>query len=355
MTEIRLEGVRKEFDGGVVAVRDLSISFREGSTTCLLGPSGCGKTTLMRLIAGLDSPTAGKVYFGDRDVTRLPPAERNLGMVFQYPVVYRGSTVREDIALPLANDKLPRREVAARVDEVIELLGLQQHADDAVSKLNSSARQRVAVARAVARHAPIILFDEPITNVDPDFKLQLKRMLKELFSRLKQTIIYVTHDQTEAMSLADEIALMKDGWIEQMGPPRDLYSKPDSVFAGWFLGNPGMSFISVDGNERIVATVLGSTIPIGVASIGFRPEDVRVGALAEDGASEAKLGHVALSTGGQHVAQLHHESLTVKAKLPWGSRPTVQPGDRVWWSVPREMVRAFDQDGRAVGSARPSA
>ncbi|MEK7422652.1 MAG: ABC transporter ATP-binding protein [Actinomycetota bacterium] len=350
MADIRLVGLGKEFDaGGVVAVRDLTLTFREGSTTCLLGPSGCGKTTLMRMIAGLEVPTTGKIFFGDEDVTRLETSKRNLGMVFQYPVVYRGATVREDIGLPLRVEKLPAAHKAARVDEVIALLGLEEYANHPVDKLNSATRQKVAVARAVARQAPIILFDEPITNVDPDFKLQLKRTLRELFSRLNQTIIYVTHDQTEAMTLADDIALMRDGSIEQMAPPRDLYGRPESVFAGWFLGNPGMNFVPVESQPAVAAAVLGGAVPDGVTAVGFRPEDVLISSGGpQRGAVEATLGHVSLATGGQHLARLLHADLVVKAKLPWDSPVATTRGSQVWWSVPLEKVRAFDRHERAV-------
>ena len=348
MADIRLEGLSKEFDGGVIAVRDLTMTFREGSTTCLLGPSGCGKTTLMRMIAGLEDPTSGKVYFGDQDVTRLETAKRNLGMVFQYPVVYRGASVREDIGLPLRVEKLSAAQKAARVDEVVALLGLEEYANHDVNKLNSATRQRVAVARAVARQAPIILFDEPITNIDPDFKLQLKRTLRELFSRLNQTIIYVTHDQTEAMTLADQIALMRDGSIDQMAPPRELYGQPESVFAGWFLGNPGMNFVPVDSHAAVVSALLGGAIPDGVTAIGFRPEDVVITPTAEPGAVEATLGHRAGHWWTQHLARLLCADLTVKAKLPWDSPVATTRGSQVWWSIPREKVRAFDRHERAV-------
>ncbi|MCJ7780866.1 MAG: ABC transporter ATP-binding protein, partial [Acidimicrobiia bacterium] len=277
MADIRLEGLHKEFDDGeVVAVRDLNLTFKDGTTTCLLGPSGCGKTTLMRIIAGLEQPTRGRVYFGDRDVTDVKTRNRDLGMVFQYPVVYQGATVRENIALPLRGEDLAESEKKERVDELITLIGLEDVADRDVTGLDSGNRQKVAVARAVSRHAPIILFDEPITNVDPDLKLQVKRTLRELFTRLNQTIIYVTHDQTEAMTLADEIALMNDGAIDQMAPPRELYNDSASLFSGWFLGNPGMDFVPVADNQEVALAIAGRSLPDNVTTLGFRPEFVRL-------------------------------------------------------------------------------
>jgi len=254
MLDIRLENLRKEFNKEVVAVRDLDMTFAGGTTTCLLGPSGCGKTTLMRIIAGLETSTHGDVYFGDECVTNLSTRQRNIGMVFQYPVVYRGISTRENIELPLKQERLTADERRKRVDEVVELLALGDSVNKDMTELDNGTRQKVAVARAVARQPRIILFDEPITNVDISAKLQLKRALKELITRLNQTIIYVTHDQTEAMTLADKIALMKDGSIVQYATPRELYNSPDDVFGGWFLGNPGMNFfenlLQPNGNDQ---------------------------------------------------------------------------------------------------------
>ena len=356
MADIRLEGLRKEFDdGAVVAVRDLNLTFREGTTTCLLGPSGCGKTTLMRIIAGLENPSAGRVFFGDEDVTDLKTRDRNLGMVFQYPVVYRGITVRQNLALPLRADPLSDEEKKQRVNELLEMIDLAHVADTDVDKLDGGTRQKVAVARAVSRHAPIILFDEPITNVDPDLKLQLKRTLRELFSRLNQTIIYVTHDQTEAMTLADEIALMQDGAIEQMAPPRDLYNKSESVFGGWFLGNPGMNFVSVAGNEANAASIAGGALVEAVTTIGFRPEDVLIGPANDPTGMDAVVEHIAVATGGQKLVNLVSGDLRLKAKLPWDAGGGISDGDAVRWTVPAERIRKFNADDVSVSVAAAAA
>jgi ABC-type sugar transport system ATPase subunit len=243
MSEIRAEQLTKTF-GSLHAVDDVSFTFPSGQVTCLLGPSGCGKTTLMRIIAGLETQTSGAVYFGDRDVSRLSPSKRNIGMVFQYPVVYRGISVYRNIELPLQSMKLSKAERTRRVEDAIQLLGLTASANLDVSKLDNGTRQKVSVAREVARQPQFILFDEPITNVDAASKLQLKRSLKELTRSLSQTIVYVTHDQTEAMTLADQIALMEEGRIVQCAPPRELYNHPYDRFGGWFLGNPGMAFFA---------------------------------------------------------------------------------------------------------------
>lgn len=352
MADIRLEGLRREFDdGAVVACRDLDLTFKDGTTTCLLGPSGCGKTTLMRIIAGLDQPTSGRVFFGDKDVTDVKTRNRDLGMVFQYPVVYQGATVRENIALPLRGEDLTDAEKTERVDELISLIGLEAVADSGVTGLDSGNRQKVAVARAVARHAPIILFDEPITNVDPDMKLQVKRTLRELFSRLNQTIIYVTHDQTEAMTLADEIALMNDGAIDQMAPPRELYNDSASRFSGWFLGNPGMDFITIDGNRELVQAILGGPLSDNVVTVGFRPEFVKVDAVDGSSGVIATVQHAAIATGGQVLLNLQSGEVSVKAKLPWNTTLDVSPGTTVRWSVPTERLNLFGANDSAVAAA----
>ncbi|MFZ9360594.1 MAG: ABC transporter ATP-binding protein, partial [Candidatus Nanopelagicales bacterium] len=253
MYDIRLENVTKKF-GDFTAVNDINFTIPKSSVTVLLGPSGCGKTTLMRMIAGLENPTQGKIFFGEHDVTNVPTRRRNIGMVFQYPVIYRNTSVRKNLELPLLSEKLSKQELDKRVDEVAEILGLTDVLKKFVEELDNGTRQKIAVGREVARQPRIILFDEPITNIDLTSKLELKRSLKELFGRLQQTIIYVTHDQTEAMTLADQIALMQDGVITQSDSPKEIYENPASQFAGWFLGNPGMNFvppqfISVSGSK----------------------------------------------------------------------------------------------------------
>ena len=355
MLDIRVDNLRKEFDGGkVVAVRDLSMTFPAGTTTCLLGPSGCGKTTLMRIIAGLESASSGDVYFGDERVTNYSTRKRNIGMVFQYPVVYRGINVRENIELPLKEEKLSKAERAQRVDEVVTLLEMEDAIDRDISSLDNGTRQKVAVARAVARQPRIILFDEPITNVDINAKLQLKRALKELFTRLNQTIIYVTHDQTEAMTLADRIALMKDGEIVQYAPPRELYNNPDDVFGAWFLGNPGMNFF-----EQLFASANGSNahqLPIfakpvtlsgadanGDITIGIRPEHVKLSQTQTATTVKGQLQSKSIVAGGQYLLGINIGDQTLKAKVA----PDVGRNldGELWVELPIDRMRLFGKDG----------
>ncbi|NDJ62290.1 MAG: ABC transporter ATP-binding protein [Chloroflexi bacterium] len=353
MAEIRLDKLRKDF-GTVVAVNDITLTFPEGTVTCLLGPSGCGKTTLMRMIGGLDTPTSGDIYFDSDRVTDLTPSERNIGMVFQYPVVYRGMSAYRNIELPLLEDKsISRTERKARVESVIDTLDLGRSANTDVSKLDNGTRQKVAVARAVARQPRIILFDEPITNVDIASKVQLKRVLKRLVKQHNQTIIYVTHDQTEAMTLADEIALMRDGVIVQRGAPREVYDQPNDRFGGWFLGNPGMNFIEYrvrrdDGNALLTEPLFNKPTRVDGLNghtevvLGIRPEHVHVYPTPTQDTVEAKVVRSALVVGGQHLLTLQIGDLTLKAK--------VQPEDgydkatTVYVACPIDYVFVFERE-----------
>lgn len=355
-TEIRMDKLRCVF-GHTVAVDDLTMTFPAESVTCLLGPSGCGKTTLMRMLAGLQEPSSGEIYFGSQRVTTLTPSERNIGMVFQYPVVYRGTTLAQSVELPLTRDKtLSKAERRRRVDEIIGQLGLSHLADEDVTTLDNATRQKAAVARAVARQPQIILFDEPITNVDVTAKVQLKRALKDLVKQHSQTIVYVTHDQTEAMTLADEIALMDKGRIVQRGVPADLYNNPNNRFGGWFLGNPGMNFvdhaiITQDGVSSLGAPLFRQPIPLpalhGLSSVvvGIRPERVRINADSTHSV-RADVLRSALVIGGQRLVTLKIGETLLKAKAT--SADALQPGDSVWVTCLPEDVKLFAPTGERI-------
>ncbi len=357
MLEIRLDNLRKAF-GDVVAVNDISITFPSSTVTCLLGPSGCGKTTLMRMIAGLEVPTSGEIYFGDQRVTDMNPSQRNIGMVFQYPVVYRGMTVFNNVELPLRTERgVSTKERRARVEMVLDSLDLLDKANIDVTNLDNGTRQKVAVARAVARRPSIILFDEPITNVDITAKYQLKRALKQLVKQHNQTIVYVTHDQTEAMTLADEIALMRSGEIVQRGTPRELYNSPNERFGGWFLGNPGMNFIECevirqDGQALIVdpifPTPVQATLPDRVTSVvvGIRPERVRVDSTPSEHTVEGRVIRSAMVVGGQHLLTVQAGNEIVRAKVPHNQHIAGDQPAHVY--SPLEHVAVFDEDGHRI-------
>ena len=348
MADIVLDAVTRRF-GQTVAVDQVTATFREGSVTCLLGPSGCGKTTLMRMIAGLETPTSGRILFGGRDVTGLDASRRNVAMVFQYPVMYRTLSVEDNILLAMGRDRtLSDAERRTRLDEVLVVLGLEADRRHGIDRLDAGTRQRVAVGRAIARRCDVILFDEPTTNVDVHAKIQLIRAFNVFRSRLRQTIVYVTHDQTEAMTLADQIALMQSGVISQTSDPRTLYEHPESEFAGWFLGNPGMNFLApadeeggwvrFDGLARKVARPPGS---VDRLRAGIRPERVRVGPPGQH-ALPAKILRRSITIGGQYLLLVGCGTarLRVRASRRLGREIT----DTVSLDCPLEHVTFF-QDG----------
>lgn len=363
MSEIRLVNLRKEFKD-VIAVRDVTMTFPTSTVTGLLGPSGCGKTTMMRMIAGLEAPSAGDVYFDNERVTDLPPRKRNIGMVFQYPVVYKGISVYRNIELPLLEDQLSHTERKRRVEDVVEILGLQESVNKDTSQLDMGTRQKVAVARAVARQPRIILFDEPITNVDVEAKVQLKRALKALSRQHDQTIIYVTHDQTEAMTLADQIALMQDGEIVQRDEPRKLYNYPNDIFGGWFLGNPGMNFFEhaieiVDGSMQVISPLFPTPIRIsGVQkemqdirriTVGIRPEQVQIRSEQTPMSVHGRVVRKFVVVGGQYLLTIKLGERLLKAKVDPVLGPRIQ--DEVWVKCPFEWIMVFGPKGHRIEAA----
>jgi ABC-type sugar transport system ATPase subunit len=354
MYDIRLENVTKKF-ADFTAVDNISFTIPKSSVTVLLGPSGCGKTTLMRMIAGLETPTSGKVFFGEHEVTNVPTKRRNIGMVFQYPVIYRGTSVRKNLELPLLSEKLSKAELDKRIDEVAEILDLTSVLKRQVEELDNGTRQKIAVGREVARQPRIILFDEPITNIDLTSKLELKRSMKELFGRLQQTIVYVTHDQTEAMTLADQIALMQDGVITQSDSPKEIYEKPNSQFAGWFLGNPGMNFVPPEfikvSGSKITSPLFTQTIDLGskassVDTFGVRAEGISVTtSQAKDGV-QARVTRKSIGAGGQYLLDLAVGSLLIKARVSHSIGRDAT--NAVWASIASENITFFDKAGKAI-------
>lgn len=364
MAEIRVQNLTKTF-GSVRALDDVSFTFPSSQVTCLLGPSGCGKTTLMRIVAGLEEQTQGEVFFGERNVSRLSPSKRDIGMVFQYPVVYRGISVYRNIELPLQSMKLSKQERKLRVDNAVELMGLGPNADQDVSQLDNGTRQKVSVAREVARQPEIILFDEPITNVDANSKLQLKRSLKELTRSLSQTIVYVTHDQTEAMTLADQIALMEDGRIVQCAPPRELYNRPDDRFGGWFLGNPGMVFFDARMSQESGAgfvrselfpgpiAVKGEGLVDGNVTIGIRPENIHISTQPVPGSVPVDLRRKSIQIGGQYLLALAVPGgdTVLKAKVAPAIGERLPSSGPVHVELPLDRVTVFNEGGNRIAAA----
>ena len=270
------------------ALKPMDHVWEDGEAYALLGPSGCGKTTLLNIISGLLRPTSGQVLFDARDVTRLPAEERNIAQVFQFPVVYDTMTVYDNLAFPLHNRKMPEQAIRARVRQVAEMLDLLPTLEQRAGALASDARQKISMGRGLVRtDVSAILFDEPLTVIDPHLKTSLRRKLEEIHKESRLTLIYVTHDQTEAMTFADKVAVMHEGEVVQVDSPQALFEYPAHTFVGYFVGSPGMNFLTceLDGRFAVVdghrirladATPEGADRAGGTFELGIRPEFLRL-------------------------------------------------------------------------------
>src|ERR1700758_1128817 len=362
MAEVKLAGSSKSF-GNFTAVKDVSLRFPEHTTTCLLGPSGCGKTTLLRIIAGLETPTSGTISIGDQDVTGWPARRRDLAMVFQYPVIYRGLSVFENIALPLREQKLSKQELTARVEDAIGLLGLERSLKMDPERFDNGTRQRVPSARAGAGGSFIHFFDEPITNVDPESKFRLKQDLKKITERVRQTIIYVRHDQNEAMTLADQIVLLKDGEVLQQAAPRQIYNHPKQSFGGWFLGSPGMSFLEHPFNPAEGGRLQSDLFPFPVKiaqsdsvagsnqttlRLGIRPEHLRVLTSPEAGSVQGTVLKKFRGVAGQYLVAIKLSKHLVWAKVRHEVGKSL--GNTVWLRCRPEAVTVFNEHDQALNA-----
>jgi glycerol transport system ATP-binding protein len=265
------------------ALRNINLDWQDGGAYALLGPSGCGKTTLLNIISGLLNPTKGKILFDDKDVTTLTPVERNIAQIFQFPVIYDTMTVYENLAFPLKNRGMTDGEIDKRVKEIAEMLELTKTLKNRASGLTADGKQKISLGRGLARsNVNVIMFDEPLTVIDPHLKWVLRSKLKELHQKINRTMIYVTHDQTEALTFADQVVVMHEGQVVQTGTPVELFEKPKHTFVGHFIGSPGMNIVPCEvhnGNAAIdgVKVSLSSEIKksnFSKTEIGIRPEFV---------------------------------------------------------------------------------
>ncbi len=271
MASVRLEGVAKTYPNGHAAVRGIELEIADGEFMVLVGPSGCGKSTALRMIAGLETPTAGRILIGDRDVTVLPPQERDIAMVFQTYALYPHMTVRENLAFGLRMRGAGPELMKQRVEEAARALGLEQVLARRPAQLSGGQRQRVALGRAIVREPKVFLFDEPLSNLDAKLRVETRAELARLHRRLGATVVYVTHDQEEAMTLGWRVAVMRDGLLQQVSPPMELYRRPLNQFVAGFVGSPEMNFLPGE--------TLGAVAPNGRAAgltLGVRPHDIRV-------------------------------------------------------------------------------
>ena len=357
MAEIRIDHLHKAF-GDFTAVLDSSFTVANGEFFCLLGPSGCGKTTTLRMIAGLELPTSGRILLGGDDVTFRRAAERDIAFVFQLFALYPHMTVRANIGFPLKCQGMPRAEIRAAVEEAARILRITHLLDRSVGGLASGDRQRVALGRSIVRKPKAFLMDEPLGALDSEFRHIMTGELRQLHNRLGATTIYVTHDQLEAMALADKIAVMNRGVIEQLGTPREIYERPVSLFVADFIGSPPMNFLDFHGGLSRGATFvkLGEGA-VGVPEVhedmeprdlilGIRPEDVR---LRDGGAVKGEIfGTEYLGT--TQIVTLTTGHGTLRARLP--AETAVRRGERVGLEFRREKLSLFDKaSGKAVRTA----
>ena len=347
MAGIRVEKVSKRF-GKVEALKGVDLEVRDQEFLVLLGPSGCGKTTLLCIVAGLEAPTSGEVYIGERRVTHLPPRLRGIAMVFQNYAIFPHLTVYENVAFGLRMKRRPEEEIRRKVGEVAALLHIEELLDRYPAQLSGGQRQRVAVARALAVEPEVLLMDEPLSNLDALLRLEMRAELKRLLKETRTTTLYVTHDQVEAMSLADRIAVMRQGEIVQLGTPTEIYHAPADTFVGGFIGNPPMNFLRAGAlGGRVVLEGFAVPSPVeGEVLLGVRPEDLRVSKEQAEGAFRARV--LVVEPLGPHLQlTLEREGETFRALADPDF--SVAFGEEVWVRPNPGRVRLFHpKTGKAL-------
>jgi len=356
MATVTFENVNKMF-GDFQAVKDLNLEIGDGEFMVLVGPSGCGKTTSLRMVAGLEEITSGTLRIGDRVVNDVPPKDRDIAMVFQSYALYPHMTVRENLAFGLKLRKVPKAEIERRVNEAAETIQLQKLLDRKPKELSGGQRQRVALGRAIVREPAVFLMDEPLSNLDAKLRVQTRAEIARLHQRLKTTVVYVTHDQVEAMTMGSRIAVMNDGLLEQVGSPQALYDTPVSRFVAGFIGSPSMNFVEVhmDGSgesARLVGPADWS-IPLptryrdaatpraGKTLVaGFRPEHLDIGEGGPGVGSFRARADVVEYLGNEELLHISAADQDVVAIV--GSEHRVRPGDIVDLVLPLDKLHLFD-------------
>jgi multiple sugar transport system ATP-binding protein len=281
MAEIVMDGISKRFADGFEAVKDMNLDVQDGEFMILVGPSGCGKSTALRMIAGLEDITDGELRIGDQVVNQIAPKDRDIAMVFQNYALYPHMSVRENMAFPLKLAKAPQQEIDQKVEEAASILDLTQHLDRRPANLSGGQRQRVAMGRAIVRDPKAFLMDEPLSNLDAKLRVQMRTEVSRIQSRLGTTTVYVTHDQTEAMTLGDRVAVMRSGVLQQVGAPSELYGNPTNLFVAGFIGSPAMNFMP--------ATVQGDSVKLPMGDVRV-PDEVRQRLSSQDGGRSVIVG-----------------------------------------------------------------
>ena len=351
MGAIKLEAVEKWY-GEVQVIKGVDLEINDGEFVIFVGPSGCGKSTLLRMIGGLEETSRGAIKIDDRDVTPEPPAKRGLTMVFQSYALYPHMSVRDNMGFSLKTAGAPKSEIAEKVNKAAEVLKLDAYLDRRPKDLSGGQRQRVAIGRSIVRDPTAFLFDEPLSNLDAALRVEMLYEIAKLHQSLGATMIYVTHDQVEAMTLADKIVVLEFGKIAQVGSPRELYERPANRFVAQFIGSPKMNVIptKTDGDRYMLDGGRGGAYSRGAAAVdlGIRPEHIEIGAAGE-GAIDATIDvveylgadcFIILDVGSQG-------QMTVRAS----GETELKPGEKVGLIFPEERLHFFDKDGLAVTGA----
>jgi len=356
LATVTFDHLFKRFPGEVIAVNDLSLQVADGEFLVLVGPSGCGKTTALRCVAGLETISDGRLLIGDRVVNEVAPKDRDIAMVFQSYALYPHMTVFDNLAFGLKLRKMPKAEIDTRVRQAAGILGLEKLLDRKPKALSGGQRQRVALGRAIVREPQVFLMDEPLSNLDAKLRVQTRAEIARIHRRLGTTIIYVTHDQVEAMTMGDRIAVMKDGVLQQVGTPQELYGHPANLFVAGFIGSPAMNFVTVTaageqlmmGQSRL--TLAGESARAAAArpagsslTIGFRPEHLE---LANGSGGQAvrfpALVDVVEYMGNEELIHARAEGNDIVALLP--SDRKVKAGEQVELAVPLDRLYVFDPE-----------
>ena len=332
MGRIVLENVQKTF-GDAEVIPPLDLTIEDGEFAVFVGPSGCGKSTLLRLIAGLEEVTSGAIKIDGADVTQVPPSKRGLAMVFQSYALYPHMTVRKNIGFPLRMAKMEQAEIDAKVEQAASVLNLKDYLDRKPGQLSGGQRQRVAIGRAIVREPEAFLFDEPLSNLDAALRVGMRMEISELHNKLNTTMIYVTHDQVEAMTMANKIVVLQAGVIEQVGSPLELYRTPRNRFVAGFIGSPKMNFIDGDAAEKL-----------GGHSVGIRPEHIDV---VEGGLWQGRVG-VAEHLGSDTFFHVHDTGLAETITVRAIGDVSLRHGDTIGLSPRMDELHRFDAKGLRI-------
>ncbi len=337
MASIELRSVEKWF-GHVQVIKGVDLTIEEGEFVIFVGPSGCGKSTLLRMIAGLEETSRGQIMIGDRDATAEPPSKRGLAMVFQSYALYPHMSVRDNVGFPLRSAGLPKAEIDTKVDEAARVLKLDAYMDRRPKDLSGGQRQRVAIGRSIVRDPTAFLFDEPLSNLDASLRVEMRYEIAKLHQALKSTMIYVTHDQVEAMTLADRIVVLEFGKIAQVGTPRELYEKPANLFVAQFIGSPRM-------NTMPAGAVSSVRLPEAAETLGIRPEHISLGA---EGSGQIDGVVDVLEYLGADTFVIMDCGAAGQITVRVGGDVSLRPGDRAGLSFQRSKLHAFSSEGLSI-------